>query len=154
MSEDELEIAILEKFIAQYESVGAENPNKCARELNMREVLQEIEGADPKKLEHNAELWLSRLAPRGSGKAKGVLKSCSDSNVLNTTHRFHARAFIDVINNQPSPAWDRVRELRSKLEGKGAKKDIFLLAPNYHGVGIDLKEGWRRTKKWFRKKLT
>ncbi len=165
MSEDELEIAILEKYIAHYESVGDENRNKCARELDMREVLKEIEGVASEKVERHANLWLNRLAPRSPCKAKGVLRPCSDSNVSNTAHRFHARAFTDVINNQPSPAWDRVRELRNKIDERqratsdgGAteaeKKDVLILSPNYHGVGIDLKEAWRRTKKLFKKDPT
>lgn len=158
MSDDELEIAILEKYIERYESVGEENRNKCARELDMREVLTEIKGDATDNLEHTATIWLNRLAPPGSGKARGVLRRCSDSAVSNASHKFNARAFTDVINNQPAPAWDRVRELRNRLDDTATKqetgKDVLLLSPNIYGVGINIKEGWKHMKKWLKKNFT
>jgi len=148
ISDDELEIAILKKYVEQFEQIGENNPNKCARELDMREVLKEITSDDIQNLEFNAQLWHNRLAPRSSGKSLGVLRPCSDSTIMNTTHKYHARAFTDPINNQPAPAWDRIRDLQTKQE---KPEELFQLNPNYHGVGLNLKVGWRRLVKLFKR---
>ncbi|MDR4459195.1 MAG: hypothetical protein MRJ67_01545 [Nitrospirales bacterium] len=120
MNEDELEIAILEKYIKQFELAGENNPNKCARELDMREVLRDIVGDKDQNLESSANIWHNRLAPRNPGKSLGVLRPCSDSTIMNTIHKYHARAFTDPINNQPAPAWDRIRELKAHQEKSGS----------------------------------
>ena len=148
MNEDDLEIAILKKYIKQFEHVGENNPNKCARELDMREVLREITGDHDKNLESSAKLWHNRLAPRNPGKSRGVLRPCSDSTIMNTTHKYHARAFRDSINNQPAQAWDRVRELQARQEKPG---ELLQLNPNIYGFGLNLKEGWKRLARYFRK---
>jgi hypothetical protein len=148
MNEDDLEIAILEKYIKQFELVGENNPNKCARELDMREVLREICGDHDKNLESSAKLWHNRLAPRKPGKSLGVLRPCSNSSIMNTTHNYHARVFRDPINNQPAPAWDRVRELRARQE---RPEELLQLKPNIYGLGLNLKEAWRRLVRFFRK---
>ena len=162
MNDDELEVSILKKYIAQRKLIGESNSNKCARELDMREVLKEIIGNDNQDLEYNARLWLNRLAPRSSGKSKGVLRPCSNSTLLNSAHKFHARAYTDVINNQPTPAWDKIRELEEKLittknkevsrnSDTDKSKEIFQLNPNFHGIGINLKEAWKDLVRWFKK---
>lgn len=143
ISEDELEIAILEKYIKQFELAGENNPNKCARELDMREVLREIVGND-QNLELSATLWHNRLAPRNPGKSLGVLRPCSDSTKMNAAHKYHARAFTDSINNQPAPAWDRIRELKACQE---KPEELIQLIPNFYGFGLNLKELWRRLAK-------
>ena len=51
------------------------------------------------------------ITPRAS---KGLLRRCSNSNLNTRTHKYHARAFKDPVNN-PTPAWDRIRELEEKL---------------------------------------
>ena len=147
MNEDDLEIAILEKYIKQFELAGENNPNKCARELDMREVLREVTGGD-KTLESSAKLWHNRLAPRNHGKFLGVLRPCSNSSIMNTTHSYHARAFRDPINNQPAPAWDRARELRARQK---KPEELFQLKPNIYGLGFNLNEAWRRLVRFFRK---
>ncbi len=163
MNDDELEVAILKKYIAQHKLVGESNSNKCARELDMREVLKEIIGNDNQDLEYNAGLWLNRLAPRSSGKSKGVLRPCSNSTLLNSAHKFHARAYTDVINNQPSPAWDRIRELEEKLlttkneeisrnSDTDKSKGIFQLNPSFYGIGINLKEACKGLFRWLENK--
>lgn len=151
MNENELEIAILQKYIAQFELIGEKNPNKCARELDMRAVLREIIG-NKDNIESQAQLWHNRLAPRNPGKSKGVLRPCSDGTALHSAHKYHARAFTDVINNQPSPAWDRIRELQDKLVADDNKEELLLLNPNFYGVGFNLKEAWKRFVKWIKEK--
>ncbi len=66
MNETELEIAILKKYIDQHKLAGESN-SKCARELDMREVLKETIGDESQDLEYDARLWLNRLAPRSPG---------------------------------------------------------------------------------------
>lgn len=148
INDDELEITILQKYIDQYKIVGVENANKCARELDMREIIKEITGKTGQDLELEASIWHNRLVPRKPGKSAGVLRPCSDSTIMNTTHKYHARVFTDPINNQPAPAWDRIRDLQSKQE---KPKELFQLNPNYHGIGLNLKEGWRRIAKLFKR---
>lgn len=148
MNDDELEIAILKKYIEQFELVGENNHNKCARELDMREVLREIAGDNNQDLESSAKLWHNRLAPRSTGKSLGVLRPCSDSTALNTSHKYNARAFTDPINNQPAPAWDRIRELQENLNKSG---ELIQLNPNFYGIGFNLKEGWKRIVRLFKR---
>jgi len=147
MNETELEIEILKKYIDQHK-LENDSSSKCARELDMREVLKEIIGDESQDLEYDARLWLNRLAPRNPGKSKGVLRPCSDGNVRNATHKFHARAFTDVINDQPAPAWDRISELQPRQE---KAEELLQLNPNIYGVGFNLKEGWRRFVKLFKR---
>jgi hypothetical protein len=148
MNEDQIEIAILEKYIKQFELAGENNTNKCAREFDMREVLREILGDKDKNLELSAKLWHNRLAPRSPGKSLGVLRPCSDSTIMNTTHKYHARAFTDPINNQPAPAWDRIRELKAR---QGKPGELLQLNPSIYGFGLNLKEVWRRLVKFLGK---
>ena len=148
--DNELEIAILQKFIAQFELVGEQNPNKCARELDMRTVLREIKCDNNNDIESKARLWCNRLAPRNPGKSLGVLRPCSDGTALNSSHKYNARAFTDVINNQPAPAWDRIRELQDKLDTKEKKEELIQLNPNFYGLGFNLREAWKRIVKWFK----
>ena len=114
----------------------------------MREVLREIVGDKDQNLELSATIWHNRLAPRNPGKSLGVLRPCSDSTKMNAAHKFHARAFADPINNQPAPAWDRIRELKAR-QAKPA--ELIQLNPSFYGFGLNLKEGWRRVAKFFGK---
>ena len=52
MNDDELELAILKKYIDQHKLIGESNPNKCSRELDMRDVLREITGEENQDLDH------------------------------------------------------------------------------------------------------
>ena len=144
MSEDELEIAILEQYIKQFELAGENNPNKCARELDIRDVIREIVRDKDQDLEMSAKLWHNRLAPRKPGRSLGVLRPCSDSTIMMAAHKYHARAFTDPINNQPAPAWDRIRELKARQQKPG---ELIQLNPNFYGFGLNLKEVWRRLAK-------
>lgn len=159
MNEIELEIAMLIKFIDQHKLADGSS-SKCDRELDMREVLKEIIGDESQDLEYDARLWLNRLAPPSRGKSKGVLRPCSDGNVLNTTHKFHARAFTDAINDQPAPAWDRISELEEKIKAmkneeisndREKSEEVLLLSPNIYGIGFDLKGAWKRLVRWIKK---
>ena len=159
MNETELEIEILKKYINQHK-LANDSSSKCARELDMREVLKEIIGDESQDLEYDARLWLNRLAPRNPGKSKGVLRPCSDGNVRNATHKFHARAFTDVINDQPAPAWDRISELEEKIKtikneeisnDIEKSEEVLLLNPNFYGIGFNLKEAWKRLVRWIKR---
>ena len=118
MTEDELELSILEKYVTLHQEAQiAELPaaDKCLRELDMREVLRAITSEEAAKLDYMADLWLGRLAQRLPGTSKGLLRRCSNSDLNSSTHKYHARAFKDPVNNAPSPAWDRIRELRKEM---------------------------------------
>lgn len=118
MTDDELELAILEKYVARHQEAETTKPraaDKCAHELDMREVLHELTDKEGANLDYLAELWVGRLAPRSPGVSKGLLRSCSNINLNTSVHKYHARAFTDPINDAPAPAWDRIRELREKV---------------------------------------
>lgn len=161
MNDDELELAILQKYVDQHKLIGENNSNKCSRELDMRNVLKEITGKDNQDLEYNAKLWLNRLAPHNPGKSKGILRPCSNSTLQNAAHKYHARAFTDVINGQPAPAWDRIRELKEKIskqkdteeivfQSKIKEDDIIEFKPNFYGIGLNLKALWKKIKSKFK----
>lgn len=152
INDDDLEISILKEYIEQYELIGDKNSNKCARELDMREVLKKITGDADQNLESKALLWHIRLAPRNPGKSLGVLRPCSDSTIMNTSHKYRARAFTDPINSQPAPAWDRIRELQGTSQvGRDKPEELLQLNPNLYGIGLNLKEAWRRIVKFFKR---
>ena len=116
MTDDELELAILRQYVEQHKKGKINDPqnkDKCARELDMRKVLENISGEQGDSLEYNANLWLERLAPPKSSHFKGPLKRCSKSN--NAAHQYHARAFTESGSNNPASAWDRIRELEAKI---------------------------------------
>ena len=84
MTDAELELAILRRYVEHHDAVGTE-AHKCARELNMREVISDIIGrptdeAVVKRL--HASLAPARPHP------VGVLRPCSDSTVNNSSPDF------------------------------------------------------------------
>lgn len=116
MSDEELELEILNKYVDHHKTCEISNPNdsnKCTRELDMRQVINEITGEKDKELEYTAKNWLLRLAPNTPGTPKGLLRPCGQNNLINSTHKFHARAYIDPSRKPPTPARDRIRELES-----------------------------------------
>ncbi len=120
MTDDELELAILERYLAHHESVlvsGSEVPDKCALELDMREVLAELTRRKGAELEYHAGRWHARLAPTpfAGGKA-GPLKPCSNGQVRQVEHRFHARALSTAT-------WERIRELKKEVRVAGRPAD-------------------------------
>ncbi len=122
MTDEELELSILEKYVARHQQAETADPratDKCARELDMREVLRELTGEEGANLSYIADLWIGRLAPPSPGRSKGPLRRCSNSDLNTSDHKFHARAFQDPANDAPAPAWDRIRELREKLSVQG-----------------------------------
>jgi diguanylate cyclase (GGDEF)-like protein len=113
MTEDEIELRILRSYVDQHKTGELADPgwrNKCARELDMRQVSASITGESGPDLEYMARLWHGRLAPQQSG-SKGPLRPCSDSRINQAAHRYHARAFTDTNN---APAWERIRELEAR----------------------------------------
>lgn len=113
MTQDEIELQILRRYVDQHKAAGlanSEQGNRCARELDMRQVIAEITGESSPELEYTARLWHDRLAPQHPG-SKGPLRPCSDSQINKAAHRYHARAFTDA---DKAPAWDRIRELEAR----------------------------------------
>jgi diguanylate cyclase (GGDEF)-like protein len=116
MTDDELELAILKQYVKQHKAAGINaSVDKCARELDMRNVLENIMGKKAPSLEYDANLWLNRLAPDTSSPSKGFLRRCSKTSLNSTAHKYHARAFTDSGDKNPAPAWDRIRELEEKV---------------------------------------
>ena len=113
MTDQELELAILQRYVEHHDAVGLQ-AQKCARELDMKDVISAVTG---RPAEESIVLrWHSRLAPP-SPYPPGVLRPCSDSTVNNSPHRFHARAYFEPGK---SPAWDRIAELKRQLPQKSA----------------------------------
>lgn len=113
MTDDEIELRILRSYVNQHKAAELADPkrhNKCARELDMRQVIAGITGESGPELEYAARLWHGRLAPQHSG-SKGPLRPCSDSQINKADHRYHARAFTDA---NMAPAWERIRELEAR----------------------------------------
>lgn len=97
MTDDEIELRILQKYVDQHKAAELADPerrNKCARELDMREVVASITGESGSELEYAARLWYGQLAPQSG--SRGPLRPCSDSNINKAAHRYHARAFTDA----------------------------------------------------------
>ncbi len=110
MTEDEIELRILRSYVDQHKAAELADRNKCARELDMRQVVASITGESGRELEYAARLWHGRLAPQQSA-SKGPLRPCSDSQINRAGHRYHARAFTDT---DKAPAWERIRELEAR----------------------------------------
>jgi diguanylate cyclase (GGDEF)-like protein len=124
MTEDEMELRILRTYVDKHKAAELASPgrgDKCARELDMRQVIASITGESGPELEYTARLWHSRLAPRQSG-SKGSLRPCSDSQINKATHRFHARAFMDA---DKAPAWERIQQLEaSQPASAGPEREL------------------------------
>jgi hypothetical protein len=116
MTDLELELTILRKYVEHHDAVGTDAP-KCARELDMREVISNAIGRPVE--EAVIKRWHARLAPATPYPA-GVLRPCSDSKVNNGLHRFHARAYFETGK---APAWERIVELESMLPPQPMIKD-------------------------------
>ncbi len=134
MTEDEIELRILRSYRDQHKAAELADPerrNKCARELDMRQVIASITGESGRELEYTTRLWHARLAPQQSG-SKGPLRPCSDSQINKAAHGYHARAFTDA---DKAPAWERIRELEarqpslSKTERELEQKFRILYSP-------------------------
>jgi hypothetical protein len=108
MNDLELELRILQRYAEHHDAVGME-ARKCARELDMREVISSIIGRPSE--DTVVQRWHSRLAPP-SPYPPGVLRPCSNSTINRSSHRFHARAYMEPGK---APAWERIAELQSKL---------------------------------------
>ncbi len=111
MADVELELKILQRYAQHHDAVGI-HARKCARELDMREVISSIIGRPVEEVV--AQRWHSRLAP-SSPYPPGVLRPCSDSTINRSSHRFHARAYMEPGK---APAWDRIAELESRLHNQ------------------------------------
>jgi diguanylate cyclase (GGDEF)-like protein len=115
MSDDEIELRVLQQYVEQYRTASSRDPevrDRCSRELSMRDVLRSLGHAGGPELDFDASFWLTRLAPEIGGAPRGPLKRCSDALARRNAHRYHARAFWD---GDRTPAWDRISELQGKL---------------------------------------
>lgn len=119
MTQDQVELSILRKYTEQHKNAELRAPgSKCARELDMRNVLAKITGHVGQELEYGAQFWLDRLAPV-THNPQSLLYRCSDSRVSERDHRWHARAFT---NAGTTPAWDRIRELEAHSQRPAEQK--------------------------------
>jgi len=109
MSEVELELAILLKYVEHHDSVGLNAP-KCERELDMRDVILDVTGEPPN--DATVKRLHSSLAPP-TPYPPGVLRPCSDSTINKGPHKYHTRAFFEPGKR---PAWERIGELESQLQ--------------------------------------
>lgn len=119
---DKLELEILKKYVAQHQAASIADPqmlNKCARELDMRDVLRDLGGYEGEALQYHADLWLAQLAPSIPRSRRGLLRRCSNSELNSTSHRYNARAYIDEGPGTTNSAWKRIRELESKIPEQG-----------------------------------
>jgi hypothetical protein len=117
MTDDELELRILERFVARFDEAEVADPDrasKCARELDMRDVLRELTGKMGPALDLEARRWLMQLAPGRPGSDPGPLRLCSNSRDRESAHQFHARAFLDPKASATS-AWNRIRALKKEM---------------------------------------
>lgn len=118
ISNDETELFILQKAVEQHKKAETDEKlktNKCAKEIDISEVLDEITGESGASLEYITEFWLDKLAPPGKP-PKGPLQRCSNTELNNDAHKYHVRAFTDPHNkDNPTPAWDRIQKLKGKF---------------------------------------
>ncbi len=105
MTDLELELRILQKYTKYHDAIGTD-AHKCARELDMKEVISSIIGQPVE--EAVIKRWHARLAPP-SHHPPGLLRPCSISTVNTSSHRFHARAYFDSAGK--APAGERISEL-------------------------------------------
>lgn len=147
MNDDELELAILRRYVQHHEHVMTTQPqphDKCLRELDMRDVIRELVDGDDRRIEYLTGLWHGRLAPPGPGVTKGLLRPCSNGRINRRQHRYHARAFTDPLNNQPAPAWDRIRELEARLSPRTPPREL----EQKFGILYSLSQAKRDFYKW------
>jgi len=134
MTDAELELAILRRYVKQHDVVGTE-ARKCALELSMRDVISDIIGQPAD--EAVVKRWHSRLAPP-SPYPEGVLHPCSDSTVNNGPHRFHARAYYEPGR---APAWERISKLEIEVPNhpsvKKEKEQKFGILNSLSQAAID-----------------
>lgn len=127
MTDLELELEILRKYVEHHDAVGIE-AHKCARELDMKDVISNILGQPAD--EAVVKRWHSRLAPPPMYPA-GILRSCSDTTINSGPHRFHARAYYEPGK---APAWDRIAELQSKLPSRSSAQTRPALSGTHNFV--------------------
>ncbi|MDA2937875.1 toll/interleukin-1 receptor domain-containing protein [Acidobacteria bacterium AH-259-A15] len=125
MSEDELEISILEKYCSHFDEVWAKQQEtsttheKCQRELDMGDVIHEITGWTDSHLMSQKTIWFGRLAGSANHRPRKPLRTCSNRELQSGAHRWHAKAYTD---GGDYPARERLRNLkeqradRSRLE--------------------------------------
>ncbi len=122
MTEDEMELRVLEAYVSRFDEASDE-PDKCARELDLRSVIAGLTDESSRQLERRAEIWLRRLAPSTAGEHAGPLRRCSDGRRNQGEHRFHLRAFLGASG---APAWDRIRDLKRVVGSQSREHNAML----------------------------
>ncbi|MGH2395822.1 MAG: hypothetical protein ACRDFW_02305 [bacterium] len=109
MTDDELELKILQRFVDQFRkaATGLDPDDKRARELDMREVLHELTGKTGAELDYETESWHKRLVERPHGGHPNAPLRPGASG-----QKYGARAFRA---GAVAPAWDRIRDLQRLL---------------------------------------
>ncbi len=150
MTDDQLELAILRKYIEQHKRAEIADPDRhdmCLRELDMRDVLRELIDGDEAIIEYHAKLWHGCLAPPKPGVSQGPLRPCSNGELNRGPHRYHARAFTDPVNGYPRPAWDRIRELEAKLANQVPRMPLPELEQKF-GILYSLSQAKKDFDEW------
>src|SRR6185295_191992 len=88
--------------------------------LDMREVIRGFTNKDGQALELSTRLWYTRLASSRPGHPKAPLRSCSNSTLNNSAHRYNARAFLSPSGSSVT-AWDRIRELTATISERASQ---------------------------------
>jgi len=133
LSDKEIELHILLEAVTQYKKASTSDNlknNKCAREIDVSEVLEKITG----ERNYRINYWLNHLAPCNKPK-KGPLRRCSNSTVNTNKHKYHVRAFEYSSHKGFISAWDRIKEIREQI---GLSSDGILY--NSFLQEIDFKE--------------
>lgn len=137
LTDADIELSILRRYVKHHDATGTDAP-KCARELDMREIISDITGRPADDVV--VERWHARLAPASPYPA-GVLRPCSDSTVNKGLHRFHARAYFATGK---SPAWERIAELERVLPSQPSiekeKEQKFGILSSLRQATIDFAE--------------
>jgi hypothetical protein len=117
MTDDELGLSILKRFVARFDEGEIADPdhaNKCARELDMRDVLRELTGKTGPALDLEARQWLMQLAPGGPGQRPRAAPPVQQQPRPGISAPVPRRAFLDP-NATATSAWNRIRALKKEL---------------------------------------
>lgn len=136
--DDELELRILELYIAQFDAAknarGSAPLDKCALERNLAEVIHEITGAVSPEVDRLKERWFDQLVgvmPQHDRPLHG----CTDSRLNKGPHRWHARAFATpmfggLAGGRSRAAWQRAGELRRLIAARNVSSPQSVVTLN------------------------
>jgi hypothetical protein len=107
VTQDELELRILLRYTAQHQVGGTKAPDdKSAQELDLRDVIRDLTGAEGPELDYQTKFWYQRLVTKPSaGLPVAPLRPGKKGSS-------YARAFMAGTT---APAWDRISQLQRLL---------------------------------------